>query len=309
MIEICPQQPSHHIIEDVCIFICGGISQDDSWPHEILNSACSYNIEHKVWSDKSNIPLIDPWGIFESGSFAHGGVSFVYGGPQERSFIPSFAHHHISDAWNVVTEPPTLEVDPYGWRGCTANGNGYLIGGFDSDKYQNSEYNIGTEAWVGKEPLGPTSGRYFHCQEPCNSMIYILGGSDLFSELNLTDEYNVFLDTWAEKACSPYTFRNASSFVINEDIYSIGDCDTNFFSVSSYGVLTDTWMIKSDSHMSACNFGGASYDENGYVIGIDHHLNSETNKYFPVLDIWTNENRKYSHPRTSFSITLNTGSI
>jgi uncharacterized protein (TIGR03437 family) len=137
--------------------------------------------------------------------------------------------------------------------------------------------------WTVKAPL-PTA-RVHPVVENINGLIYVAGGLNNSSSLNLLEVFDSATNSWSTKAGMPTVRSGAGSGVINGKLYVVGggsSVTNQFFNVLEvYDPTTNTWATKAPMPTARESMGVGVIDGKLYVVGGDNR-----SSYFNVLEIY-----------------------
>lgn len=113
------------------------------------------------------------------------------------------------------------------------------------------------------------SARSYHSIVTVNNRIYVIGGYNGSSDLNLVEEYNPATNTWVTKKPMPTARRWATAAVVNNRIYVIGGekAGTSQTVNEMYDPATDTWTTRAAMSTGRKSAASAVVGNRIYVLG------------------------------------------
>lgn len=196
---------------------------------EIFNSVSASTVDNS-WATKSNMPTARGFlgiAVVNCKIYAIGGNGPI--GVNEE-YDPS------TDMW---TSRAPMPIPYQSFAIAVCQGKVYCIGGLHGAVGAlNQVYDPLTDSWQSKASM-PT-GRYGAQAQTIDNKVYVIGGVRLlgytegYEQLNVTEVYDPSSDTWTTKAPMPNSDGYVSA-VIGSDMYTIGS------KTQIYDPKTDTW--------------------------------------------------------------------
>lgn len=243
------------------------------------------------WSPKTNFPGLPRNGAmgFSIGMYGYVGA----GGSDSTTYHDFYRYDPSSDTWQVRASYPDTSI---GALSFTANGNGYVVSGYNQDAsstvwpnwnfvYSNKcyEYNPTTNGWIQKNNI-PWTPRMNGLAIGIGTKAYCGLGSQYLGG-NYADwwEYNALTDTWIQKANCPVSalqsgFYNGTSICV---------ADGNNWGLRTYSIGSNTWGSSSLYH-EYCNTGnplaGFSIGNRGFLVS--HNGGGSVNVCPTLYDTW-----------------------
>lgn len=147
-------------------------------------------------------------------------------------------------------------------------------------------------SWTVKAPL-PTA-RFQPVVEPINGLIYVVGGINGTTTLNVLEVYDPATNSWSTKAAMPTVRYGAASGVINGKLYVAGGYNraaNQFFNtLEVYDPATNTWTARASMPTARVSPGFGVISGKLYVVGGDDNNGPRLKIleiYDPVTDTWT----------------------
>ena len=123
--------------------------------------------------------------------------------------------------WKKAAAFPEPDEELYG---VAANGNLYVIGGWDDGKAGgvNYEYDPGTNKWTKKQPMPRPA--HHAALAAANGKVYVMGGFEKQSGATtaVTERYDIRADRWRRVADMPAGLNHAAAVAYRGDVYVIG---------------------------------------------------------------------------------------
>ncbi len=146
---------------------------------------------------------------------------------------------NVTDICNTWSQKASLPSSPrYGAYYFSANGKGYVGGGFDNNNNKLIdlwEYDASSNTWTQKSNLPFTPSTIAWSAFSINGKGYIVSGSN-------TDpfyEYDPATNSWTQKANLPVSFRRATAVSINGKGYVVPGFNNR--TIYSYDPISNAW--------------------------------------------------------------------
>ncbi|MFN8005005.1 MAG: kelch repeat-containing protein [Acidobacteriota bacterium] len=145
--------------------------------------------------------------------------------------------------------------------------------------------------WTVKAPM-PTA-RIHPVVESINGLIYVAGGLNSTTSLNVLEVYDPVTNTWTPKAGMPTVRSGAASGVINGKLYVVGggnNVTRQVFNVLEvYDPVTNSWTTKKPMPTARQSLGLGVIGGKLYAVGGDNGGSYLTviEIYDPATDTWT----------------------
>lgn len=269
----------------------------------IIGDTDQYDVSSDIWTSRtdvnSNRSNASSFHLNEDGI----DIGYVLAGfsVSDQEEVQRYAPN--SDTWTNVTSTPVIHGR--GAHPFTIKNVGYIAGGRDGGtiKGDTSEYDFGTDLWVGRADLpspervngassSSTAGGTTILIDTITALApvraFILGGDDSASKLQDNDQY--LPDTWTAKADLPSPARrHLASFSVNNQIYACGGFGKAFLRDNDkYNPGDNTWISETDMpEPFKYFFDGTAILGKGYVFGGFGTTDTrDTIEYDPSAKTW-----------------------
>ena len=238
------------------VYMVGG----GNYSCNVYSTLQGYDPVANAWTSLANMPTPR----YEFGAAELNGLLYAIGG-NPGCGSPSDAIRAV-EAYNPVannwSSKSPLPAGSWGAGVASANGEIYIIGGFDSSVYG---YDPAGNSWSPKAPAPAVYS--FGAEAVVNGIIYVIGGSA--GTQSSVYAYDPVADSWTTKASMPTARSSCTAAVVNGIIYVVGGVTSTgaVATVESYDPAANAWSTATPLPYRVYSASAAAANDTLYVMG------------------------------------------